>query len=284
MKAIDVSHWNGLIDWYKVKNAGVEAVFIKATEGNNVVDSSLYTNAKGAHSVGLKLGFYSYGHPDIDPAESARFFWETVKEFENYTELPYILDLETTDGQTGTAVDDWASRFLMLFENYSHKDAGIYSGEWFATAYLTETLKKFPFHWIAKYSSEKPSVKWMVWQDSQSGTVAGINGVVDIDEMQSSIIASAIQFTKFYVMVDLEVYSAIYSHHNVMIDALALHEYSTPFVFNESENTFVVNDKKLVRAIEYEGKLYIPWDTICVSRMNAIPVSKKIEWIFTKVI
>ena len=59
-KGIDVSVWDGDIDYVQVKNAGVEVVYMRAGEGNDVKDTTFEANYTGAKNNGLKIGFYYY--------------------------------------------------------------------------------------------------------------------------------------------------------------------------------------------------------------------------------
>src|SRR3982751_3375048 len=67
---IDVSHWQGTINWASVAAAGKQFAFTKATEGTTYVDPTLATNTSGAKNAGLLTGVYHFAHPDTDTAAS----------------------------------------------------------------------------------------------------------------------------------------------------------------------------------------------------------------------
>jgi len=96
-KGIDVSHWQGDIDWKKVKGDGIDFAFVKATDGNNWIDPNLKANASGANAAGLTVGVYHFARfGTVDEAKKeADFFYKTVKNLP--INLPLVLDIEVDD-------------------------------------------------------------------------------------------------------------------------------------------------------------------------------------------
>ncbi|MBE3554395.1 MAG: glycoside hydrolase family 25 protein [Thermicanus sp.] len=93
-QGIDVSHWQGNIDWQKVKGDGISFAFIKATEGKGYTDPRFYENVRGAQNAGIKIGFYHYATPSTlqDAEEEADWFLSVVGNLKN--DLPHAYDLE----------------------------------------------------------------------------------------------------------------------------------------------------------------------------------------------
>lgn len=87
---IDVSHWQGTIDWDRMKASGVAFAFIKATQGTRIVDSQFERNWQEAGRVGIRRGAYHYYENDVSPEAQAAFFAEHAEA----GELPPAGDFE----------------------------------------------------------------------------------------------------------------------------------------------------------------------------------------------
>jgi len=183
---IDVSHWQGVIDWQQVKASGVQFAFIKASEGTSFVDSKLRVNAASASAAGIKIGFYHYSHPTNDPIREVNHFLNTVKGLP--CDLPLVLDLEEHKGLSRLHITAFAEKWLEEIQRQTKKSPLLYTYTSFASSFLNPSLKKWPI-WIAQYtkasSPNKSNIwdKWDIWQYTDSGTVAGIKGKVDMNFM-----------------------------------------------------------------------------------------------------
>lgn len=82
---IDVSNWQGYINYEEVVNEGIQVVYIKTTQGPNIVDSYFRTNYENAKSVGLKIGFYHFltATTTQEAEEQAHFFTSTISGLES---------------------------------------------------------------------------------------------------------------------------------------------------------------------------------------------------------
>jgi GH25 family lysozyme M1 (1,4-beta-N-acetylmuramidase) len=185
-KGIDISHYNGDIDFTKVKAAGVQLVYIKATEGTTYVDNYLGINYNGAKSAGLKTGFYHFLVGTSSPETQADNFYKNIKD--KQSDLKPMLDVETN----GFDVMDYTLRFINEFKKISNMDIGIYTYSDFISN-LDNRLSKYTL-WEAnwhKSSSDLPSNN--VWitraghQYTDQGTINGINTQVDLDEFTQDI-------------------------------------------------------------------------------------------------
>lgn len=194
VKGIDVSHWQGSIDWKKVAADGVKYVFIKATDGASKIDLKLSSNATGAAAAGLKVGFYHYAHPDLNaPETEAANFFRNVKQYK--ADFPHALDVEGEASKVGAAaLTTWCIKFLREVERLTGHPAMIYTGASFAKTYLgtdkARELGKWPL-WIAHYKTDKPMAnptwdRWATFQYSDAGKVTGISGNVDMNAMDQS--------------------------------------------------------------------------------------------------
>ncbi len=109
---IDVSHWQGSINWPKVKAAGMQFAFMKATESTTYTDTAFATNWAGAASVGIYRGAYHFARPSTasgSAVKQADYFVSRVGSFQGAGTLPPVLDLEATGGLGVTALRTWVA-------------------------------------------------------------------------------------------------------------------------------------------------------------------------------
>ena len=187
---IDVSAWQGKIDFKKVKKSGYEFVIIKAGGNDDgfYTDSYFETNYVGARKAGLKIGAYYFVNRDFSAENAqklAEVFCNIVK---NKTfDLPLFIDVETTPTSARATV----TTGINIFCDYLHKKgykSGVYASaiSGFVNRIDTQHLNPFIYKWVACYSY-KPSntgknATYCIWQKSDKGRVNGVNGNVDINE------------------------------------------------------------------------------------------------------
>ncbi len=99
---IDVSHYQGVVNWGAVKAAGCSFAFAKATEGTGIVDSEFAANWSGMKAAGLARGAYHFFHPSEDAAAQASRFLATVQLQPG--DLPPVIDVEVSDGADNATV------------------------------------------------------------------------------------------------------------------------------------------------------------------------------------
>lgn len=186
MKGIDVSAWQGTIDWAKVKSDGVEAVILKAggSDDGFYTDSKFEENYKGATSVGLKVGaYYFIGSKCVSKidgeADASRFL--NILKGKKFN-MPIYIDVESTSPEDKDRVTNAVSAFCTYCERAGWF-IGIYGSEvsTFRDRLNDAKLKSFA-HWVACYGSEKPAIPYIGWQYSSEGKVSGIDGYVDMDD------------------------------------------------------------------------------------------------------
>ena len=195
LEGIDVSHWQGTIDWSRVRAAGKKFAFIKASEHTSFVDNKYQTNRANAKAAGLKVGAYHFARPDVgttDAYAEADHFIETADWKSG--ELRPVLDLEDTGGLSSSALQTWVKAFLQRIYDRTGVRAVIYvspafwsgkmgNSRWFAD-------NGYDVLWIAHWTTaSSPSVpaenwggkSWTFWQYTSDGSVSGISGRVDLD-------------------------------------------------------------------------------------------------------
>lgn len=189
---IDVSRYQGQIDWQQVKSAGVEFVMIRAAfrgYGNGLLyeDPMAQTNYQGAKAAGLKVGAYLFSQAIsvAEAQEEARYIMELTKDWE--LDMPLVYDWEClaedyrTVGVDARMLTDYSIAFCETVEAAGF-DAMIYfnPNQSHKQMYLEE-LTGYGF-WLAMYSDQMDyPYKVDMWQYTNQGSVPGISGNVDIN-------------------------------------------------------------------------------------------------------
>ncbi|XOV80972.1 MAG: glycoside hydrolase family 25 protein [Aestuariibacter sp.] len=183
---IDVSHYQGDIDWSKVKGDAVRFVFVKATEGVSYVDPFSKKNAASLRSNGIPFGNYHFFHPNEDSERQARFF---LKHLSKPLLLPPVLDIEIVQSVSAEELRDKAKTWLALVEKETGCTPIIYTDLSFWQSFFSESFEQYPL-WLAEYRPHlyipTEMKRWSIWQKSESGTISGISGNVDINQLNHS--------------------------------------------------------------------------------------------------
>jgi len=184
---IDVSSYQGKIDWKMVKSMREDSVhitfaFIKATEGISSVDAYFQRNWREAPKAGIVCGAYHYFIPRKSGLWQARFFLQTVKFEEG--DLPPVVDVEDLSGQSPEKMRAELKDFIQHVEKKTKVKPIIYSGLVFYRDYLKGHFDGYPL-WIAHYYQQElkagAGTKWQFWQHSDRARINGINHVVDFN-------------------------------------------------------------------------------------------------------
>jgi GH25 family lysozyme M1 (1,4-beta-N-acetylmuramidase) len=189
---VDVSHYQGSINWSSVKGAGIEFAWMKATEGTGYKDPNFNSNYLNSYNAKVIRGAYHFARPDqSDGATQANYFASNGGAWsrDNLT-LPGVLDIEgTCYGKSAGAMQTWINDFYNTYKARTGRDMVIYtSPSWWnsCTGGWSGMSAKTPL-WVAHWTTAgSPSVPsgfpfWTVWQYTDSGSVSGIGGAVDRD-------------------------------------------------------------------------------------------------------
>ena len=192
IKGIDVSEWQGDIDWQQVKDSGVEFVIIRVG-GRGTEKGTLYGDERaqeyyeGATEAGLKVGAYIFAQSiTVEEAiEEAQFVLDAVRDWD--VQMPLVYDWEYVDETARTAdmdsrtLTDMAKAFCTTIQDAGYQPM-LYFGRSQSVDLLNlEELVEYPF-WLAMYSTimDYP-YKIDMWQYTDEGSVPGINGNVDMN-------------------------------------------------------------------------------------------------------
>lgn len=186
VKGIDVSKWQGDVDFGKVKSAGYKFVMINAGYGRYISqkDKCFDKNYSNAKSVGLNVGayWYSYAVNAAQAEAEAKVFLEAVKGRE--FEYPLAMDIEDAvqQGLSNAVVGDIINAFCSYLESNGCY-AAIYSyADFLKNKVPAECRKKYDV-WVAHFDVDEPaySDSYGMWQYSSTGKVNGVNGNCDLD-------------------------------------------------------------------------------------------------------
>ena len=183
-RGIDVSHYQGRIDWAAVEGEGVGFAFVKATEGATFVDPTFRRNWAAMGETRILRGAYHRFRPGRDARAQAEHFLAVVRVSDG--DLPPVLDVESTDGVSDARLIRGVRAWLAEVERRTGKRPIVYTKPGFRRAHLGAALDDYPL-WIAEYGVDSPSVaRWHLWQHSERGRVAGVAHEVDLDRFNGS--------------------------------------------------------------------------------------------------
>lgn len=187
MQGIDVSKWQGQIDWSKVRLSGIRFAILKCggSDAGLYTDKTFEYNYKEAKKNGIAVGAYYFVGRDCITYEAGQADAKRMlsicagKEFE----LPLFIDCEAQDAKHKVGITDAIIGFYDTMKA-SGRNAGVYASKvsGFKDRIEDERIQHIP-HWVAQYydhcTYDKP---YIIWQKSSKGKVAGISGNVDLDE------------------------------------------------------------------------------------------------------
>ena len=189
---IDVSGWQGNIDYSEVASSGIEIVYMKASEGTSFVDPYFNQNYTNAKANGLKVGFYHYltASSNSEAVAEANFFVSTISGMTPDCRL--AMDFESFGNLSAEEINEIGLTFMQTVENLSGKEMVIYSDTSNASNIFGGGLTNYPL-WVAQYEVEEPTPNgnwdsWVGWQYTDAGEISGINGYVDRDRFTDGIL------------------------------------------------------------------------------------------------
>ena len=193
LNGIDVSSYQGTVNWSSVRSAGITFAVAKATEGTGYHDAYLNANIAGMKRYGVVPCAYHFAHPSIDPTAQANYFTTAVRNANGgsyHGLLQLMLDLEVTDGRSPAQVWAWTQTFVARVRAVTGRPCIIYTGFYFWRDSVGNPNNNLncPL-WLAAYVSNPNSyvpqawsgVGWAFWQYTDRGSVPGIRGYVDRD-------------------------------------------------------------------------------------------------------
>ena len=181
IQGIDVSHYQGNINWRKVAGSGeVSYVYVKATEGEKLVDATLRQNLIGARQAGLYVGVYHFFRPNVNVQSQFLNFTRNVHP--NDMDLIPIVDIEHRGRESLASFRSKLKQFLDKVEHYYGVRPILYTSRDFYNKYLSGPFTNYKYM-IARYHPEGPELcddaAFVMWQYSATSRLPGISHNVD---------------------------------------------------------------------------------------------------------
>lgn len=189
---IDVSRWQGDINWFAARNAGVSFAFLKATEGGDVADPMFRQNWRQTAQAGIARGAYHFYYFCRTPEEQANWFIRHVPKTRGA--LPPVLDIEWTHSRTcpgrpaPSVVRGYMTRFLNRLEaHYGQRPIVYTTPDFYEDNDLGRLRAEFWLRSVAAHPHVRyPNERWSFWQYTGTGKVPGVSGKTDINVFAGS--------------------------------------------------------------------------------------------------
>ncbi len=191
-KGVDVSYYQGNVNWTTLKANGYEFAFIRVSDGS-FHDPKFAANWAATKSAGVLRGAYQFFRPAQNVITQADYLISSIGGSYTPGDLPPVLDVEDAGGLSAASVASKVRQWVDRVHDQLGVTPIIYTGKYFwrdqvggPTSFVNNPL------WIAQYTSLCPDLpapwaSWKFWQNSGSGTVSGISGHVDLDKFNGSL-------------------------------------------------------------------------------------------------
>ena len=185
---IDISHWQGDIDFDKVKDAGVEFVYIRVGRGNGVgkeyvEDTKFKQNIEGFNKVGIPVGIYFYSNANgkKDAKKEVKWIIDKIRKYK--VDLEIVFDWENWDYFQEYNLSFYSLKEMAKEFNNEVKKEGYVGMLYSSKSYLENIWGEVNYPvWLAHYTNQTNyQGKYIVWQLCENGKVDGIEGKVDIN-------------------------------------------------------------------------------------------------------
>lgn len=191
-QGIDVSGYQGNINFREVKEAGIDIVYIKSSEGSNYIDSHFERNYEQARVNGLKIGFYHYvtARTEEQARRQAQFFVSVISG--KVADCKLAMDFESFGSLSREEINRIGLVFLQTVEQLSGKEVILYSNAYTANNIWRGELTNYPL-WVAQYGVNEPQNNgtwdsWAGWQYTDMGEVNGISTYVDRNRFTQEVL------------------------------------------------------------------------------------------------
>lgn len=190
IQGLDVSEFQGIIDWNQVKNAGYQFAMLRAGYGFGTIDSQFYRNASECNRIGMPVGAYWFCYA-ISPETAVQEADGCIAAISSYRfDYPICYDIEQASvdyaaGSGVTITPALAAEIVRAFCNRLEERgyyAMYYSNKYFLNTYFPADFSQRYALWYAYYTGQFDGTNCGIWQYSNQGSIPGISGNVDLDE------------------------------------------------------------------------------------------------------
>lgn len=193
VKGIDVSYYQGTIDWAAAKTDGVRYAFVRVSDGTTFEDPKFAANWQGTKAQGIVRGAYQYFRPNQDAIAQADMMLDAIGGDIAPGDLPPVIDVETDGGLTPAQVTAKVKTWVSRVKAATGRDPIIYTGFYFWRDQVGAPDITSSSLWHAQYTSAScpniapPWQDWAFWQFTSSGAVDGISGNVDVNRFNGTL-------------------------------------------------------------------------------------------------
>ena len=213
---IDVSYVQGSnVNWSAVRGSGIAYAWAKASEGVTITDPDFVVNENNGKAAGVYIGAYHYAHPNLNtPGAEASHFWGIANPYikaDGKTFMP-MLDMEVFSGVDGASTysawaNDWCADIVADASGAGVTVKPVIYTSACSACYFDTSVAQW-FNSIANYNGESPetgtpwsvcancevwgSGVWDSWQYSDTGSVSGVPGNVDLDVFNGGSVSSLV--------------------------------------------------------------------------------------------
>jgi lysozyme len=191
LQGVDVSVYQGQVDWAQVRDAGVAFAFARVSDGTGFPDMEFASNWPAMKAAGVVRGAYQFFRPGEDPVAQANLFTSMLAAAGGMApgDLPPVMDLEVTDNATDATIQSHMQTWFSAMQSATGATPMLYLSPSFAshagTAFFGHGL------WVANWDVPCPTVPagwstWAFWQKSDKGTLPGVPSAVDLDEFNGT--------------------------------------------------------------------------------------------------
>ena len=193
VKGVDVSYYEGSINWTSLHNGGYQFAFIRVSDGTGFHDPKFATYWPAAKNAGMIRGAYQFFRPNQNVIAQADLLIAALGGHYEVGDLPPVIDVEATGGLGPASVASKVRQWVDHVKAALGVDPIVYTGKFFwrdevggPTSFVNNAL------WIAQYTSlcpdlPSPWTKWTFWQNSETGSVSGISGHMDTNYFNGSL-------------------------------------------------------------------------------------------------
>ncbi len=190
---VDVSDYDGTIDWKQVAASGKQFAIIRFSDGLTYLDTQFAANWKGAKAAGLTVGAYQFFRPEDDPVAPAELMLSHL-ESAGYAagDIPPVVDVEVTDGVSNATVLSNVDAWLQYMKSKTGRLPVMYSSARVWSLIGNPNPSPLPYLWDANWGVTCPTLppEWgrlRFWQYTDSGSVPGIGDAADLDLYNGSL-------------------------------------------------------------------------------------------------
>ncbi|HMU38471.1 MAG TPA: GH25 family lysozyme [Pseudomonadota bacterium] len=190
---IDVSYYQGTINWSQVKASGKQFAIVRVSDGTGFMDPKFATNWKGAKAAGVTVGAYQFFRPNQDATAQADLMVNQLASVGfGAGDIPPVIDVEVTGGMSNSTVIARVNTWIARVKSRTGRLPVLYTAPGFWSGLGNPTPTTLPYLWVAHWGVSCPTLpppwgRLRFWQYSSTGKVSGISGNVDLDLYNGSV-------------------------------------------------------------------------------------------------